>query len=217
MDTSPLTIDTPDKANAIFITARTCDVGDEHPDYEAMLIGDYIMGGGPLSSRIADRVRKQDGLSYTAVTRFAGNSENQIGTFYIFCISKPTNTQKVIAAVTEEVDRMRESGVTAEELSNAKESYLKNRQGGRASDRKIASELISNLRLDRTMAFQSASDNKIAELDKQTVDAALRKVMDLDKMVEVTAGDFTQQDDSDDSDDAAMENKAEEKTAEPAK
>ena len=58
LDTSPVTINTPDKANAIFVTARTCEIGDQHPDYEAMLIGDYIMGGGPLSSRIADRVRK---------------------------------------------------------------------------------------------------------------------------------------------------------------
>ena len=205
MDTSPVTIDTPDKANAVLIAARTCDVGDEHPDYEAMLIGDYIMGGGPLSSRIADRVRKQDGLSYTAVTRFSGNSENQIGTFYIFCISKPTNTPKVIAAVTEEVDRMRDSGVTAEELSKAKESYLKNRQGGRANDRKIASELISNLRLGRTMEFQRASDDKIAGLDKASVDAALRRVMDLSKMVEVTAGDFSQQDDDAATPDDAME------------
>ena len=196
MDTSPITIDTPDKANAIFVAARTCDVGDEHPDYEAMLIGDYIMGGGPLSSRIADRVRKKDGLSYTAMSRFSGSSENQIGTFLIFCISKPTNTPKVIAAVTEEVDRMRDSGVTQDELSKAKESYLQNRQGGRAKDSKIASELISNLRMGRTMAFQSASDNRIAALDKQTVDAAMRKVMDLSKMVEVKAGDFTQKEEA---------------------
>ena len=195
LDTSPVTIDTPDKANAVFITALTNDIGDQHPDYEAMLIGNYIMGGGPLSSRIADRVRKKDGLSYTAMSSFSGKSEDQIGTFLIFCISKPTNTPKVIAAVTEEVDRMRDSGVTAEELANAKESYLKNRQGGRANDRKIASELISNLRMGRTMEFQRASDDKIAGLDKPTVDAALRRVMDLSKMVEVTAGDFTQQDD----------------------
>jgi len=207
MDTSPVTIDTPDKANAILIAARTCEIGDQHPDYEAMLIGDYIMGGGPLSSRIADRVRKKDGLSYTAMSRFSGSSENPVGTFFIFCISKPTNTPKVIAAVTEEVDRMRESGVTAEELSKAKESYLKNRQGGRANDRKIASELISNLRLGRTMEFQRASDDKIAGLDKPAVDAALRRVMDLSKMVEVKAGDFTQQDDemSDAEDEAATE------------
>ena len=222
LDTSPVTLNTPDKANAIFIAARTTDVGDENPDYEAMLIGDYIMGGGPLSSRIADRVRKQDGLSYTAMSRFAGGSENQIGTFFIFCISKPTNTQKVIAAVNEEVDRMRDSGVTADELAKAKESYLKNRQGGRASDRKIASELISNLRLGRTMEFQRASDDRIASLDKPAVDAALRKVMDLSKMVEIKAGDFSKQDeDAEKKDDAAekdgapaMEEKA---TAEPAK
>ena len=195
MNTADMTIDTPDKANAIFIATRSCDVGEEHPDYEAMLIGDYIMGGGPLSSRIADRVRKQDGLSYTAMSRFRGSSENPVGAFFFFCISKPTNTQKVIAAVTEEVDRMRDSGVTADELAKAKESYLKKRQGGRASDSKIASELISNLRLGRTMAFQRASDDKIAQLDKPAVDAALRRVMDLTKMAKITAGDFTQQED----------------------
>ena len=214
MNTSPVTIETPDKANAIFIAARTCDVGDDHPDYEAMLIGDYIMGGGPLSSRIADRVRKQDGLSYTAMSRFSGSSENPVGTFFIFCISKPTNTPKVIAAVTEEVDRMRDSGVTEDELTKAKESYLQNRQGGRAKDSKIASELISNLRRDRTMAFQRASDDKIAQLDKPTVDAALRRVMDLNKMVEVKAGDFTQQDD--DAADTDETGDGEDESAEPA-
>ena len=195
LNTEAVTINTPDKANSIFIAARTCEVGDRHPDYEAMLIGDYIMGGGPLSSRIADRVRKKDGLSYTAISRFQGSSENPIGTFFFFCISKPTNSEKVSAAVGEEVDRMRASGVTEDELAKAKESYLKNRQGGRARDSKIASELISNLRWGRTMDFQRASDDKIAQLDKPTVDAALKRYMDLSKMVHVTAGDFTKQDD----------------------
>ena len=104
---------------------------------------------------------------------------------------------------------MRDSGVTEEELSKAKESYLKNRQGGRANDRKIASELISNLRLGRTMDFQRASDDKISSLDKPTVDAALRKVMDLSKMVEITAGDFSKEaDDAMAPDDAAKKDDA---------
>ena len=45
------------------------------------------------------------------------------------------------------------------------------------------------------MAFQRASDDKIAQLDKPAVDAALRRVMDLTKMAKITAGDFTQQED----------------------
>jgi zinc protease len=186
-----VTIETPDKANAFFITARTCEVGDDHPDYEAALIGDYIMGGGPLSSRIADRVRKKEGLSYTAITRFSGSSDNDRGSFFILCISKPTNTPAVISTVAEEVDLMLSTGVTAEELTAAKTSYLQNRKGKRAKDSVIASTLISNMRNGRTMDFQQASDDKIETLTKAEVDAALKKVMDPAKMVTITAGDFS--------------------------
>ena len=186
-----VTIETPDKANAFFITARTCEVGDDHPDYEAALIGDYIMGGGPLSSRIADRVRKKEGLSYTAITRFSGSSDNDRGSFFILCISNPTNTPAVISTVAEEVDLMLSTGVTAEELTAAKTSYLQNRKGKRAKDSVIASTLISNMRNGRTMDFQQASDDKIETLTKAEVDAALKKVMDPAKMVTITAGDFS--------------------------
>ena len=167
------------------------EIGDDHPDYEAVIIGNYIMGGGPLSSRIADRVRKQDGLSYTAMTRFRGDSEDDRGTYMMFCISNPTNTEKVVSTVREEVDRMIASGVTGEELSKAKESYLTNRKGGRANDGRIASELLTNLKTGRTMDFQQASDEKIATLNKEQVDAALKKVIDPERLVIVTAGDFS--------------------------
>ena len=186
-----INIDTPDKANAIYVAGVNTDIGDDHPLYEAMLIGNYIMGGGPLSSRIADRVRKKDGLSYTAMTQFNGDSEDDRGLFVTFCISNPANTEKVVSTVKEEVDRMLESGVTNDELDRAKESYLNNRQGGRAREATIAAELISNLRNDRTMEFQETSDNRIAGLSKEQVDQALKKVMDPKRMVIVTAGDFS--------------------------
>ena len=44
------------------------------------------------------------------------------------------------------------------------------------------------------MAFQRASGDKIAQLNKPAVDAALHRMMKLNKMVERTAGSFAQQD-----------------------
>lgn len=187
-------INTPDKKNAFYIAGVMTDIGEQHSDYEAMLIGNYIMGGGPLSSRIADRVRKQDGLSYTAMTSFRGASEDDRGTYMILCISNPMNTEKVASTVKEEVVRMTQDGVTAEELATAKESYLTNRKGGRARDSRIASELVKNLRTGRTMDFQQASDEKISTLTKDQVDAALKRVNDPEKMIIITAGDFDKKD-----------------------
>ncbi len=184
-------IDTPDKANAVYIAGVSTEIGEGHPDYEAMLIGNYIMGGGPLSSRIADRVRKRDGLSYTAMTRFQGDEEDDRGTYMMFCISNPANTEKVVETVREEVDRMLDSGVTGDELDKAKESYLINRRGARARDSQLAGELLSNMKTGRTMEFQEASDEKISTLTKDQVDAALKKVVDPKRLLIITAGDFS--------------------------
>ena len=184
-------IDTPDKANAVYIAGLSTTIGESHPDYEAMEIGNYIMGGGPLSSRIADRVRKKDGLSYTAITRFRADSEDDRGLYMMFCISNPTNTEKVVETVREEVDKMLAKGVTMDELNKAKESFLTNRQGGRAKDSQIASDLLKNLKIGRTMDFHTQSDARITQLTKEQVDAAIKLTIDPERLVIITAGDFS--------------------------
>ena len=183
-------IDTPDKANAVYIAGLSTKVNESHPDYEAMEIGNYIMGGGPLSSRIADRVRKKDGLSYTAMTRFRADAQDERGLYMMFCISNPTNTEKVVETVREEVDKMLSSGVTMDELEKAKESFLTNRQGGRARDGQIGADLLKNLKGGRTMDFHTQSDQRISQLTKEQVDAALKSVVDPGRLVIITAGDF---------------------------
>lgn len=183
-------INTPDKSNAVYIAGLSAKVNDESDDYEALLIGNYIMGGGPLSSRLADRVRKKEGLSYTAMSHFQADSQDERGVYMMFMISNPANIEKVVSTVGEEVDRMLDSGVTGEELEKAKESYLKNRQGNRARDAALAALLNENLELGRTMEFQQASDDKIAALSKEVVDQALQNLIVPDRLIIVTAGDF---------------------------
>jgi zinc protease len=185
-----MTIETPDKANAVYIAGLTLPVSDDDPDYEAMLIGNYIMGGGPLSSRISDRVRKQDGLSYTAMTQFQADAQDDRGLYMTFCISNPANTERVVATVAEVNQTVLDAGVTEDELSKAKESYLTNRQGKRAKDSSLAKTLLTNLKTDRTMQFQAASDRKIESLTKESTDAALKRLIQPEKMFMVTAGDF---------------------------
>ena len=108
----------------------------------------------------------------------------------MFCISNPTNTEKVVETVREEVDKMLSSGVTMDELEKAKESFLTNRQGGRARDGQIAADLLKNLKVGRTMDFHTQSDQRISQLTKEQVDAALKSVVDPDRLVIITAGDF---------------------------
>jgi zinc protease len=185
-----ITINTPDKANAVYIAGQPLLMNDADPDYEAMLVGNYILGGGPLASRLADRVRKQEGLSYGVGSMFNADSVDQNAILIMFAISNPDNTEKVVNTITEEVERLLASGVENDELEKAKASYLETRKGGRSNDGQLASALVTNLETGRTMDFQESTDAKIELLTKEKVDSVLKKLVDPKQTVIVTAGDF---------------------------
>jgi len=185
-----ITINTPDKANAIYIAAMPLPLRDDAADYEALVVGNYILGGGPLSSRLADRVRKKEGLSYGVGSMFRADSHDENAGLMMFAMSNPENTPKVVSTIGEEVNRLVESGVAEVELADAKSSYLETRKGSRSEDRGLAGLLRSNLELGRTMEFSAASDAKIASLTVGQVNEALKKWLDHGKSIIVTAGDF---------------------------
>ncbi len=185
-----IVIKTPDKPNAVYVAALQKPMNDTHPDYEALLIGNYVLGGGPLSSRLADSVRKDKGLSYGVGSMFQADSQDESARFMMFAISNPANTPAVMDTIADEVKRMLESGVESEEMTKAKESYLNNRKGGRAQDRRLVGTLRKNLELGRDMQFYQDSDDRIESLTKEQIDNALRTLIDQEKLIIVTAGDF---------------------------
>ena len=183
-------IDTPDKKNAIFMAGLHLPISNADEEYEPLLIGNYILGGGPLSSRLADRVRKKEGLSYTINSRFSADAMDELASFRIFAISNPANSQEVQSTIDEELSRFVESGVSGEELTRAKVSYLKTVQGRRARDGGLARLLLSNLRNDRTTEFQKESELRIEELQKDQVNDAIKQSLKKENLVIIRAGDF---------------------------
>ncbi|MGI9519857.1 MAG: M16 family metallopeptidase, partial [Pirellulaceae bacterium] len=185
-----IVINTPDKKNAIYIAGLTNNMRDDDPDYEAMLIANYILGSGGLSSRLADRVRKKEGLSYTVMSQFNAGTQDDRGLFMMFAISNPENTEKVVDTIDEEVQRLIDSGVTGDELQRAQESWLKSREGKRADDSSLAGMLRQQLELGRTMDFVANREDRVRSLNKEQVDQALCRVIEKDRLIIVTAGDF---------------------------
>ena len=47
-------------------------IKDSDPDYPALVAGNFVLGGGALSSRIADRLRQKGGISYGGGSFFSG-------------------------------------------------------------------------------------------------------------------------------------------------
>jgi zinc protease len=183
---------TPDKANSTYFGGTVLPLSDSHRDYPAMVLGDWILGGGSLSSRLGDRVRQKEGLSYGVGSGFNAQSTNDRAVFYLYAISNPENTEKVVAAIQEEVELIRKEGVTQEELDQAKEGYLQQQIVSRSNDTTLARTLESNLHNDRTMEYYSTLERQIRAATPEQVKQALRKYIDFDSIHIVTAGDFKQ-------------------------
>ncbi len=184
------TILTPDKANACYFAGLTLKMKDSDPDYPALVAGNYILGGGSISSRIADRLRQKGGLSYSAAASFSASPLDPRGNLLIMAIYNPANLTKVVTGVNEEVARILRDGVTAEELKHATDGYLKQHEVSRTNDNMLASTLAENLYLGRTMQFDADLEAKIKALTVDEVNAALRKYIHPDELSVVTAGDF---------------------------
>ena len=183
-------IETPDKSNAVMFAFQRIQMRDDHPDYPAMVIGNYMLGGGFLNSRLATRIRQQEGLSYGVGSQFGANSLDEIGTFSGYAIFAPENGDKVVAAFKEEVAKVLEEGFTAEEVDAAKRGWLDAAQRQRSSDGTVASILSSNLFLDRDMSFIAKREAAVAALTAEDINAAFKRHIDLDKMSIFRGGDF---------------------------
>ncbi|THF64886.1 insulinase family protein [Pseudothauera nasutitermitis] len=182
--------ETPDKANAVIVSRSNFAIDVEDPDHPALLVAGRIFGGGAKASRLGDRVREQDGLSYYVGSGVIVSPEADNGVFYMQATSAPENMGQVEAAMREELARFVKDGVTEQELEDAKAGLLASYQESRSTDGTIASGLRLNLYLDRTMQWDADFERTIAELTVEQVNEAVRRRVKPEAVSTFVAGDF---------------------------
>jgi zinc protease len=185
------TVNTPDKENAIFLARENIQLRDDDPDYPALYMADYILGGGAgFESRLMSRIRQREGLSYGVGSDLSVGSLDRAGSWTGYAIAAPQNMAKVEAAFREEVARAIKDGFTDAEVDAARSGTLQQRAQNRAQDGTLASAWASNLYLGRTFQFSKEFEQKLRALKAADVNAALRKYIDPGKLTIVKAGDF---------------------------
>jgi zinc protease len=180
---------TPDKPNANLLLEQPLPLNDTHPDYPAMLVANYLLGGSP-NARLWARIREKDGLSYDVRSYVLWNNFEPASRWQASAIFAPQNQPRVEAALQEEVARALKDGFTQKELDESRVGLLNQRRLGRAQDPAVAGALVNNLYLQRRFALQQANDDAIAALTLEQVNAALRRYIDPAKWVVIWAGDF---------------------------
>ena len=91
----------------------------DHPDYAAVDLMNYILGGGSFSSRITKIVRSDNGLAYSTGSRFSGGTLYQ-GTFTASCQTKNSTVVFAAQLMLNEIERIRDEPVPEEDLEFAR-------------------------------------------------------------------------------------------------
>jgi zinc protease len=188
-----LVFDTPDKANALFVIGTSAELRDDDPDYPALFMANYILGG-MSNSRFMNRIRQKEGLSYGCGATMQVSSQDKNAGFVGTGICNPQNAEKALTCALDEMTKLVKEGVPQQELDDARKGYHQSLEVQLANDGGVAGMLASGLYLDRTLKFQEDLLKKIDALEPKQLSDAFAKYVKMDKLVCIRAGDFSKKD-----------------------
>jgi zinc protease len=182
-------IETPDKANAVFMAGFTLEMNEDSPDYPALLFANEMFGGD-LKSRLWRRIREKEGYSYGVGSQLAASARSPFAQFMVQATCVPQNILKVEDAFKDELAKLLKDGFSDQEITEAKKTYAEKRAIARAQDNGLARTLARDAQFDWRMAHEAELDSKIAALTTAQLNAAVRKYLDPAQISYVKAGDF---------------------------
>ena len=96
-------------------------ISRSNPDFYALQVMNYILGGGGFVSRLVDNIRDNLGLTYGIYSFF--DAREYPGSFQIAVETKNQNANQTLSEILKELKKLIEKGVSQTELSEAK-AYL---------------------------------------------------------------------------------------------
>ena len=157
-----------------------------HPDYYAIQVMNYILGGGGFSSRAMDSIRNERGLAYSVYSHFG--AEKSHGTFVFVMQTKNDTAEEAIRIAREEIRRMREQPVTDQELDDAK-NYLTGSFPLRLdTNHKVASFLAQVEFFQLGLDYPDRYADLIRKVTREDVQRVAKAYLHPEKLITVVVG-----------------------------
>ncbi|HUR65717.1 MAG TPA: pitrilysin family protein [Chitinophagaceae bacterium] len=184
-------VNTPDKTNAVMFGNINVNISETHPDFAAVFMANELLGGGAfLSSRIPQRLRENEGMSYGAGSYMNTNYRYDVANWGLYAIFNPLYKGRLDSAMHQEIDKAIKVGFTKDELEKSKNAWLEGNRTSLGMNDFLARQLRWYIRDNRDISDFTDYENKVKAVSLEAVNAALRKYFDKSKLVMVYSGDF---------------------------
>lgn len=184
-------VNTPDKTNAVLMGSINLNISQQNNDYPAVFMADNLLGGGAfLSSRIPQRLREKEGMSYGAGTYMGLQYKYNVGTWGVYAFYNPLYQGRIDTALHEEIEKAKTAGFTQEELTNAVKAYLEGNKTTLGVNGAVANLIQQYMRDDRDLTQYTDFENKVKAIDLNKVNDAMKKYFNTSKLILIFSGDF---------------------------
>lgn len=182
-------ISTPGKANAFYIASMPLEYQDTSSDFPALYLANYLLGSSE-TSRLWNRIRTQDGLSYNVRSSLDLSAFEPSGSWTIYAIFAPESAEKLETALQEELQKVINTGFTEEEVKQGAQALINYRKLARTRDSVLAGTWLHYLNAERDFMWSEEIDQALLKLTAEQVNTAFNKAFDPAKLSSAIAGDF---------------------------
>ena len=158
----------------------------DDPDFFALLVGNYTLGGGGFVSRLTQEVREKRGLSYSVYSYFAPGLH--AGAFTVGLQTRPDQAEQALKVSRDVVAAFVADGPTPEELKAAKDNLI----GGFAlrldSNRKLLDNVSNIAWYGLPLDYLDIWTKQVEKVTASDVRAAFGRKLQPDRMVTVVVG-----------------------------
>lgn len=158
----------------------------DDPDYFPLYVGNYILGGGGLVSRLSTEVREKRGLSYSVYSYFLPMRVS--GPFIMGLQTKNTQREEAIALMRKVLEEFVKNGPTDQELEAAKKHITGAFPLRLDSNRKIADNLAMIAFYDLPLTWLDDYIQRVEAVTAAQVRDAFRRRVHPDKLLDVVVG-----------------------------
>ena len=159
----------------------------DNPDAYALEVMNDILGGGGFTSRIMSRVRSDEGLAYSAGSSY-GLGVYYPGTFRAAFQSKSATTSQAIRIVLDEINRIRTTKVSAEELETSRNAAIETFPRIFSTAAQIAGTFAQDEYTKRPADYWDTYRQRVAAVTADDVQRVAQKYLDPSRLVILVVG-----------------------------